>query len=211
MKTQSKIKQPAKKKGLTFGTIVGIFGGGMLIVIILSVVAIKMSGSGQKTTVSKKITQQPVLSVPQNIVNKDEFEEMQSTIKSQSSKLERSLQTQNLALASKMDEIINRNNQLEQRVSKLESTKSIPSQVRIIKEKSKSQPIEDGGRDKKYRSVVISDYEVTATIGNRAFIKNGNKEDSVTKGDIIKKNDKVNVVNHVDNKRGVVVTTLMKE
>ncbi len=201
-------------KDMSFGKLMAIFGGSLVVVIILAVVVIKANSGpkpGTKVVTQRYQTQDqpqgPDILAEQLRREQEAAETAREMSAKQARAIEQAIQQQNQAVMQRLDGISTGMLALEQRVSAIENIRR-PTSVQIIKPENapRAQPVKKLERGAA-QLPANSGYKVQATVGKRAWIAAGEHEDSVTVGETLPPVQKPWVVRAVDNESGIVVTS----
>lgn len=198
------------KKKMPFATLMGIFAGTLVAIIIVAVVVIKaMAPTSQNRVVSKKVnTPAPVYQpVQESKTNAIELQEMQKLYQQQSHILRQSVQQQQ-NMTQRLESISSGIATLEQRVATIESSKTATKRVEIVK----PERIPRASKSEEYvrNSIILpvsSGYKVQATVGKRAWITAGEVEESVTVGEVVPPIKSSLYVHTIDAQKGLVITS----
>lgn len=197
-------------KNLTFGKLMAIFGGVLLLALIGTVVMVKMNNS-----------QPPVVQRRPPVVDNFEQErraqeeaaaaeaasksaDTQSAISNSLASIQSQIATQASLSNQRLDNLGVETQALAARVEDLEMTKT-----KTVATKPK-RPSADSAAKRLVRNALplssSSGYDVRATVGNRAWIQAGDKEVSVSVGDTLPPTPALRVI-AVENNSGVVITS----
>lgn len=186
-----------KKQSMSFGKLLGIFGGAMLLLMIVAVVIIKVSSGGPKNEV---VTRKPV-SAQQQVEEQQpeadiiaEMDRRQSVADQENaaSAANAAAQQRQQALAMQVEALSVDVESLRSRIAALESGRS--SDLVVKPQRRSSQ-----GRARNYPagSSVLptsSGYKVQATVSGRAWIESEGGEDSVRVGDTLPPDKRVEAI-----------------
>lgn len=209
----SKIKENSMKN-MSFGKLMAIFGGSLVVVIILAVVIIKAT-SGPKpgsTVVTQRHqtqfqSQQPDILAEQLRREQEASAAAREMSAQQAQAMQQALQQQNQAVMQRLDGIAIGLNALDQRVAAIENSRR-PTGVEVIKPERKPRTSPVKQLEKGATPLPAnSGYKVQATVGKRAWIAAGEHEDSVSVGETLPPVKKPLVVRAVDNESGIVITS----
>jgi len=201
-------------KNMSFGKLMAIFGGSLVVVIILAVVIIKAT-SGPKpgsTVVTQRHQTQFQPQQPDILAEQLRREQVASAAAremsaQQSQAMQQALQQQNQAVMQRLDGIAIGLNALDQRVAAIENSRR-PTGVQVIKPERKPRTSPVKQLEKGATPLPAnSGYKVQATVGKRAWIAAGEPEDSVSVGETLPPVKKPLVVRAVDNESGIVITS----
>lgn len=203
-------------KNWSFGKLVGVFLGVFLLVIAIAVAVIKATSSApaRRSSVpvqSQAIPQQPrmdVLSIELEKSKEDTRKalEGQQNAQQQLQIVRQESQRNTQILLAQLKQLENSVNSLDQRMDYFEASRQ---RVEIIKpprknpSPSQAQQLAESGK----QLPASSGYKVQAVVGHRAWIKNGDHEDSVKPGDKLPPVQKELRVRAVDGDSGIVVTS----
>lgn len=201
-------------KNMSFEKLIAIFGGSLVVIIILAVVIIKAT-SGPKpgsTVVTQRHQtqfqpQQPDILAEQLRREQEASAAAREMSAQQAQAMQQALQQQNQAVMQRLDGIVIGLNALDQRVAAIENSRR-PTSVQVIKpeRKPRTSPVkqlEEGATP----LPANSGYKAQATVGKRAWIAAGEHEDSVSVGETLPPVKKPLVVRAVDNESGIVITS----
>lgn len=201
-------------KNMSFGKLMAIFGGSLVVVIILAVVIIKAT-SGPKpgsTVVTQRHqtqfqSQQPDILAEQLRREQEASAAAREMSAQQAQAMQQALQQQNQAVMQRLDGIAIGLNALDQRVAAIENSRR-PTGVEVIKPERKPRTSPVKQLEKGATPLPAnSGYKVQATVGKRAWIAAGEHEDSVSVGETLPPVKKPLVVRAVDNESGIVITS----
>ena len=201
-------------KNMSFGKLMAIFGGSLVVVIILAVVIIKAT-SGPKlgsTVVTQRHQtqfqpQQPDILAEQLRREQEASAAAREMSAQQAQAMQQALQQQNQAVMQRLDGIAIGLNALDQRVAAIENSRR-PTGVQVIKPERKPRTSPVKQLEKGATPLPAnSGYKVQATVGKRAWIAAGEHEDSVSVGETLPPVKKPLVVRAVDNESGIVITS----
>lgn len=201
-------------KNMSFGKLMAIFGGSLVVVIILAVVIIKAT-SGPKpgsTVVTQRHQtqfqpQQPDILAEQLRREQEASAAAREMSAQQAQAMQQALQQQNQAVMQRLDGIAIGLNALDQRVAAIENGRR-PTGVEVIKPERKPRTSPVKQLEKGATPLPAnSGYKVQATVGKRAWIAAGEHEDSVSVGETLPPVKKPLVVRAVDNESGIVITS----
>lgn len=205
-------------KNMSFGKLMAIFGGSLVVVIILAVVIIKAT-SGPKpgsTVVTQRHQTQFQTQQPDILAEQLRREQEASAAASaaaremsaqQAQAMQQALQQQNQAVMYRLDGIAIGLNALDQRITAIENSRR-PTGVQVIKPERKPPTFPVKQLEKGATPLPAnSGYKVQATVGKRAWIAAGEHEDSVSVGETLPPVKKPLVVRAVDNESGIVITS----
>lgn len=201
-------------KNMSFGKLMAIFGGSLVVVIILAVVIIKAT-SGPKpgsTVVTQRHQtqfqpQQPDILAEQLRREQEASAAAREMSAQQAQAVQQALQQQNQAVMQRLDGIAIGMNALDQRVAAIENGRR-PTGVEVIKPERKPRTSPVKQLEKGATPLPAnSGYKVQATVGKRAWIAAGEHEDSVSVGETLPPVKKPLVVRAVDNESGIVITS----
>lgn len=201
-------------KNMSFGKLMAIFGGSLVVVIILAVVIIKAT-SGPKpgsTVVTQRHqtqfqTQQPDILAEQLRREQEASAAAREMSAQQAQAMQQALQQQNQAVMYRLDGIAIGLNALDQRITAIENSRR-PTGVQVIKPERKPRTSPVKQLEKGATPLPAnSGYKVQATVGKRAWIAAGEHEDSVSVGETLPPVKKPLVVRAVDNESGIVITS----
>ena len=201
-------------KNMSFGKLMAIFGGSLVVVIILAVVIIKAT-SGPKpgsTVVTQRHqtqfqSQQPDILAEQLRREQEASAAAREMSAQQAQAMQQALQQQNQAVMQRLDGIAIGLNALDQRVAAIENSRR-PTGVEVIKPEPKPRTPPVKQLEKGATPLPAnSGYKVQATVGKRAWIAAGEHEDSVSVGETLPPVKKPLVVRAVDNESGIVITS----
>lgn len=201
-------------KNMSFGKLMAIFGGSLVVVIILAVVIIKAT-SGPKpgsTVVTQRHQtqfqpQQPDILAEQLRREQEASAAAREMSAQQAQAMQQALQQQNQAVMQRLDGIAIGLNALDQRVAAIENSRR-PTGVEVIKPERKPRTSPVKQLEKGATPLPAnSGYKVQATVGKRAWIAAGEHEDSVSVGETLPPVKKPLVVRAVDNESGIVITS----
>ena len=187
-----------KKQSMSFGKLLGIFGGAMLLLMIVAVVIIKFSSGGTKNEV---VTRKPVSAQQQQVEEQQpegdiiaEMDRRQSLADQENaaSAANAAAQQRQQALAMQVEALSVDVESLRSRIAALESGRS--SDLVVKPQRRSSQ-----GRARNYPagSSVLptsSGYKVQATVSGRAWIESEGGEDSVRVGDTLPPDKRVEAI-----------------
>lgn len=201
-------------KNMSFGKLMAIFGGSLVVVIILAVVIIKATSGpkpGSKVVAQRHQTefqpQQPVILADQLRREQEASAAAREMSAQQAQAMQQALQQQNQAVMQRLDGIAIGLNALDQRVAAIENSRR-PTGVQVIKPERKPRTSPVKQLDKGATPLPAnSGYKVQATVGKRAWIAAGEHEDSVSVGETLPPVKKPLVVRAVDNESGIVITS----
>lgn len=187
---------------ITVGSIVGL--------IFLGALAIKISGSSNP----KKIVTESYQTNLTAANNPDvAIEQLSSKLDETSAKLSQEQQGQHQdiqLLLAKINEFSQGFESLDQRISSLEGSR-MPVHVKITKLKKKQRQVSRKEASKHQARIDIPKrlkaYKVYAAVGNRAWINNNGREDSLTIGDHVAPSRGSYTVEKVDSSNGIVYLT----
>lgn len=201
-------------KNMSFGKLMAIFGGSLVVIIILAVVIIKAT-SGPKlgsTVVTQRHQtqfqpQQPDILAEQLRREQEASAAAREMSAQQAQAMQQALQQQNQAVMQRLDGIAIGLNALDQRVAAIENSRR-PTGVQVIKPERKPRTSPVKQLEKGATPLPAnSGYKVQATVGKRAWIAAGEHEDSVSVGETLPPVKKPLVVRAVDNESGTVITS----
>lgn len=201
-------------KNMSFDKLMAIFGGSLVVVIILAVVIIKAT-SGPKpgsTVVTQRHQtqfqpQQPDILAEQLRREQEASAAAREMSAQQAQAMQQALQQQNQAVMQRLDGIAIGLNALDQRVAAIENSRR-PTSVQVIKPERKPRTSPVKQLEKGATPLPAnSGYKVQATVGKRAWIAAGEHEDSVSVGETLPPVKKPQVVRAVDNESGIVITS----
>lgn len=201
-------------KNMSFGKLMAVFGGSLVVVIILAVVIIKAT-SGPKpgsTVVTQRHQtqfqpQQPDILAEQLRREQEASAAAREMSAQQAQAVQQALQQQNQAVMQRLDGIAIGMNALDQRVAAIENGRR-PTGVEVIKPERKPRTSPVKQLEKGATPLPAnSGYKVQATVGKRAWIAAGEHEDSVSVGETLPPVKKPLVVRAVDNESGIVITS----
>ena len=201
-------------KNMSFGKLMAIFGGSLVVVIILAVVIIKATSGpkpGSKVVTKRNQTefqpQQPVILADQLRREQEASAAAREMSAQQAQAMQQALQQQNQAVMQRLDGIAIGLNALDQRVAAIENSRR-PTGVQVIKPERKPRTSPVKQLEKGATPLPAnSGYKVQATVGKRAWIAAGEHEDSVSVGETLPPVKKPLVVRAVDNESGIVITS----
>lgn len=201
-------------KNMSLGKLMAIFGGSLVVIIILAVVIIKAT-SGPKpgsTVVTQRYQtqfqpQQPDILAEQLRREQEASAAAREMAAQQAQAMQQALQQQNQAVMQRLDGIATGLNALDQRVTAIENSRR-PTGVQVIKPERKPRTSPVKQLEKGATPLPAnSGYKVQATVGKRAWIAAGEHEDSVSVGETLPPVKKPLVVRAVDNESGIVITS----
>ncbi|UXI68334.1 hypothetical protein [Tahibacter amnicola] len=174
--------QQPKKKGASFGKIVGIFFGGFLGFLILAVLIVKMASGGKPAVVTKPYVSPKVEDAPRVDVEAQLREsERRSRDEAQQREMRallQGIQSGQVAIAQSLNEAATHAQDLERRLALLESTQTTrPQSTQRV---SVSQQLA-----RRAHIASPTDGKTVAIVGNRAWVKEGEQETSVTVGETL--------------------------
>lgn len=204
-------------KNWSFGKLMGVFAGSFVAIIVLAVVVMKMSASpvGKKVAVPNASFQQQqqqksqvdVMSLQLDASKKQAQAalEAQKNSQTQLNIVRQEMQRNNQIMMSQFSQMNSKMDDMKQRMDFMEASRG---RVEIIKPPRKDpQPSATTAMAKTGKHVPESSgYKVQATVGNRAWIKSGDREDSVAPGDKLPPVQKELRVKAIDNDSGIVIT-----
>jgi len=203
-------------KNWSFGKLIAAFAGAFVVVIAVAVIAIKATSSApaRKSAVpvqSQAMPQQPrmdVLSIELEKSKEDTRKalEGQQNAQQQLQIVRQESQRNTQILLSRLKQLENTVNILEQRLNYFEASRQ---RVEIVKPPRKNPALSEAQHlaETGKQIPVSSGYKVQAVVGHRAWIKNGEQEESVKPGDKLPPAQKELRVRAVDGDSGIVVTS----
>jgi hypothetical protein len=197
-------------KNLSFGKLMGIFGGVLLLLIVVTVIIVKAS-----STAPAPVQRRPAVIDPAVQERKAQEEaaaaeatskaaELQSTMGNVLA-MQNQLAGQNAATNQRLDGM---NTELQALSARLEALEASKAQAAAAKPKrpSRDTPLKQLARSGRPLGS-SSGYEVRATVGDRAWIQAGDREVSVTAGDALPPTPTLRV-RAVESNSGVVITSV---
>jgi len=201
-------------KNMSFGKLMAIFGGSLVVVMILAVVIIKAT-SGPKigrTIVTQRHQpqfqpEQPDI-LAEQLRREQEISAAAREISAQQAQaMQQALQQQNQVVMQQLDSIASGLSSLNQRVTSLENSRRA-TEVQIIKPDRKSRTSATNQSEREGTPIPSdSGYKVQATVGKRAWITAGEHDDSVSVGEILPPVKTPMIVHAVDNESGIIITS----
>ncbi len=203
-------------KNMSFGKLMAIFGGSLVVVMIIAIIVIKASSGPKIGTVVKQRSQQQFQSQQPDILAEQLRREQEAADAARASltqaqavqqATQQAMQQQTQALLQRLDGMANSINMLEQRIASIESSRR-PTSVEIVKPERK--PHDEKKKRLEKQAAMPSadaDYRVIATVSKRAWIAAGENEDSVTEGEPLPPVKKPPVVQTIDKDAGTVITS----
>jgi len=197
-------------QNISFGKLMAIFGGSLVVVIILAVVIINATSGpnpGSKVVTQRYQTQiqpqQPDI-LAEQLRREQEASAAAREMFAQQAKTMEAMQQ---ALQQRLDGISSELNALDQRVAAIENSRR-PTGVQVIKPERKPRTYPVKQLEKGSEPLPAnSGYKVQATVGKRAWIAAGEHEDSVSVGETLPPVKKPLVVRAVDNESGIIITS----
>ncbi|WP_460199027.1 hypothetical protein ACE15N_21675 (plasmid) [Xanthomonas campestris pv. passiflorae] len=187
-----------KKQSMSFGKLLGIFGGAMLLLMIVAVVIIKFSSGGPKNEV---VTRKPVSAQQQHVEEQQpegdiiaEMDRRQSLADQENaaSAASAAAQQRQQALAMQVEALSVDVESLRSRIAALESGRSSDLVAKPQRRSSQAR-----ARSYPAGSSVLptsSGYKVQATVSGRAWIESEGGEDSVRVGDTLPPDKRVEAI-----------------
>jgi len=199
-------------KSMSFGKLMGIFGGAFFLILIIAVVIVKASASPKPPVTPVKKLQTRLEAPPPDLLAEQLRLAEESNAKGREA-LQRAamqLQAQNQALGQKIDGLTGNIHTLEQRLVLLES-KRPARHVEIIKPDREPRQEVKKLTEKEANLSTLSGYSVRASVGSRVWLVAGDKEDSVRIGEqlppIVAVASKPLIVHAVEPETGTVITS----
>lgn len=204
-------------KNWSFGKLLAVFCGSFLVIIVIAIVIMKMSASptGKKVAYSNSSQQKPqqtsemdVISLQLNASQKQAREALLAQENSQSQLVivRQEMQRNNKIMLDQLAQMASKMNEITQRMDLIETSRG---RVDIVKPPRRAPQASAAATMAKNGTHLpeSSGYKVQATVGDRAWIRSGNKEFSVKPGDKMPATAKELRVNAVDNDSGLVITS----
>jgi hypothetical protein len=208
----SKPSEENSMKNMSFGKLMAIFGGSLVVVIIIAVIIVNATSGpkpGSKVVTQRHQTQfqpqQPDILAEQLRREQEASAAAREMFTQQTQAMQQALQQQNQAVMQRLDGITIGLNALDQRVTAIENSRR-PTGVQIIKPERKPRTSPVKQLEKGATPLPAnSGYEVQAIVGKRAWIVADEHEDSVSVGDTLPPVKKPLVVRAVDNESGIII------
>jgi len=203
-------------KNWSFGKLIGVFAGSFLALIVVAVVVIKASSSPAAKTkrtaqIQAQSAQQPRMDVLSIELAKSR-EQAQAALQAQENsekqlKIVREESQRNTQLL--LSQIKNLDNSMSQLTQRMNSYEQNRQRVEIVKPPRRAPaPAASQGYARSAHPIPQSSgYKVQAVVGHRAWVKNGESEDSVKAGDKLPPVQRELKVLSVDRDSGIVVTS----
>lgn len=203
-------------KNWSFGKLLGVFAGSFVALIILAVVVMKMSAS--PATKAKRMAQAQAQAVQQPRMDVLSIELAKSKEQAQAALLAQQNSDKQLKIVRQESE---RNTQLLlSQIKQLDSTlaglnqrmdyfEASRQRVEIVKPPRKA-PVQNAAQGLAHNARSIpqsTGYKVQAVVGHRAWVKSGDREDSVKAGETLPPVQRELKVLAVDRDSGIVVTS----
>nr|WP_228857640.1 hypothetical protein [Pseudomonas syringae]QOQ33364.1 hypothetical protein [Pseudomonas syringae pv. actinidiae] len=202
-------------KNWSFGKLIGVFAGCFLLIIIIAVVIMKASSSPVKRVPTpstqfqqpEQKTQVDVLALQLEASQKDAKKALDAQVQSQQQVMivRDEMRRNNQLMINQFAQMNAQLNDMKQRVDSMDARRNTveiikpprkvatPSANEIMAHNSKAVPESSG-------------YKVQATVGNRAWIKSGDREDSVKPGEKLPPVQRDLRIKAIDNESGIVIT-----
>ncbi|ARR15295.1 MULTISPECIES: hypothetical protein [Xanthomonas] len=183
-----------KKQSMSFGKLLGIFGGSMVLLMIVAVIIIKVSSGSPNNEVVTRKPVQAQQQVKEQQPEADIISEMdrRQSLANQENAASAAAQQRQQALAMQVEALSVDLESLRSRITALESGRSsdlvVKPQRRSSQAKARSYPAGS--------SVLptYSGYKVQATVSGRAWIESEGGEDSVRVGDTLPPDKRVEAI-----------------
>lgn len=194
-----------KKKSISFGKLLGIFGGAMLLLMIVAVVIIKFSSGGPTSGGSKVVTRKPVSAQQQQQQQQAKEQQSKGDIIAEMDRRQNLVDQENAASAASLA-AQQRQQALSMQVEALSvDVESLRSRIAALEAGrssdlvAKPQRRSSQGRAMSYPAgsrvlPTSSGYKVQATVSGRAWIDSEGGEDSVRVGDTLPPNNRVEAI-----------------
>ncbi|KPY55603.1 hypothetical protein [Pseudomonas amygdali] len=202
-------------KNWSFGKLIGVFAGCFLLIIIIAVVIMKASSSPVKRVPTpstqfqqpEQKTQVDVLALQLEASQKDAKKALDAQVQSQQQVMivRDEMRRNNQLMINQFAQMNAQLNDMKQRVDSMDARRNTveiikpprkvatPSANEIMAHNSKAVPESSG-------------YKVQATVGNRAWIKSGDREESVKPGEKLPPIQRDLRIKAIDNESGIVIT-----
>lgn len=202
-------------KNWSFGKLIGVFAGCFLLIIIIAVVIMKASSSPVKRVPTpstqfqqpEQKTQVDVLALQLEASQKDAKKALDAQAQSQQQVMivRDEMRRNNQLMINQFAQMNAQLNDMKQRVDSMDARRNTveiikpprkvttPSANEIMAQNSKAVPESSG-------------YKVQATVGNRAWIKSGDREESVKPGEKLPPIQRDLRIKAIDNESGIVIT-----
>lgn len=202
-------------KNWSFGKLIGVFAGCFLAIIIIAVVIMKASSSPVKRVPTpstqfqqpEQKTQVDVLALQLETSQKDAKKALDAQVQSQQQVMivRDEMRRNNQLMINQFAQMNAQLGEMKQRIDAMDASRNT---VQIIKPPRKV-PAPSATETMVQNSKAVpesSGYKVQATVGNRAWIKSGDREDSVKPGDKLPPVQRDLRIKAIDNESGIVIT-----
>jgi len=202
-------------KNWSFGKLIGVFAGSFLAIIIIAVVIMKASSSPVKRVPTpstqfqqpEQKTQVDVLALQLETSQKDAKKALDAQVQSQQQVMivRDEMRRNNQLMINQFAQMNAQLGEMKQRIDAMDASRNT---VQIIKPPRKA-PAPSANEAMVQNSKAVpesSGYKVQATVGNRAWIKSGDREDSVKPGDKLPPVQRDLRIKAIDNESGIVIT-----
>lgn len=202
-------------KNWSFGKLIGVFAGSFLAIIIIAVIIMKATSSPVKRVPTpstqfqqpQQKTQIDVLALQLESSQNDAKKALDAQVQSQQQvMIVRDEMRRNNQLM--INQFAQMNAQLSEMKQRMDAMDANRNTVQIIKPPRKA-PAPSANQTMVQNSKAVpesSGYKVQATVGNRAWIKSGDREDSVKPGDKLPPVQRDLRIKAIDNESGIVIT-----
>lgn len=202
-------------KGWSFGKLMAVFGGAFFAIIIITVVVLKASSSptGKRVSTPNPALQQPqqqsqidVMSLQLAASQKQAQEALQAQTNSQQqlAVVREEMRRNNQIMMTQFSQITAKQDEMKRRMDLMDAGRAT---VQIIKPPRKD-PAKSPSQIAAANAKPIpesSGYKVQATVGNRAWIKAGDREESLKPGEKLPPVSKPLQIQSVDSSSGLVI------